>query len=58
MLLTVDHGNRDPGSEWNVTLEGKLENGLEEHQILSPNCYFFRFLSFFEKIRIEFPGNE
>ena len=57
-MLEIDHGTREVGSEWKFKLEGKLDNGLSEEQILSDKCNYFRFLSFFERVEIEFPGNE
>jgi hypothetical protein len=31
LLLHVNHGTREPGSEWNFKLEGKLDNEMKEH---------------------------
>lgn len=58
MLLSVDHGSRQPGSEWAFKLEGKLDNEMTEKELLAPTCNAYRFLSFFERVKIEFPGNE
>jgi len=58
MLLQVDHGSRQPGSEWAFRLEGKLLNQMKESALLAPTCSIYRFMSFFERIKIEFPGNE
>jgi hypothetical protein len=39
-------------------LEGKLENGMTEDELLKDRLGHFKFLSFFESLKIEFPGNE
>lgn len=58
MLLSIDNGSRQPGSEWQFKLEGKLDTEMTEKELLAPTCSAYRFLSFFERIKIEFPGNE
>ena len=42
---------------WKLKLEGKIQNGMTDEQILSDRSSNFRFLSFFERIKIEFPQN-
>ena len=54
MLLKVQ-----PGEElWTFRLEGKLQNEMSEEEILNDKSKNFRFMSFFERIQIDFPGNE
>lgn len=46
--------------DWKIRIEGRLISGLlsEEDQLNQDKAVEKRFLNFFEKIRIEFPGNE
>jgi hypothetical protein len=52
MVLKVDPGE----DQWTIKLEGKILNGMKEEEILQSQN--FRFMSFFESVQIEFPGNE
>ena len=52
MVLKVDPQE----DQWTLRLEGKILNGMKEEEILQSQN--FRFMSFFESVQIEFPGNE
>ena len=58
MMLQIDHGSLEKDVPWKIRLEGKLQNGMSDKELMSDRSSNFRFLSFFERVRIEFPGNE
>lgn len=58
MMLQIDHGSLENDVPWKIRLEGKLQNGMSDKELMSDRSSNFRFLSFFERVRIEFPGNE
>lgn len=46
-----------PGKEWKLRVEGRILNNEKEEDLLEgPSSK--KFLNYFEKIRVEFPGGE
>lgn len=57
-MLEIDHGSGEINSPWSFKIEGKIMNEMSEQQLLQDKSSNFRFLSFFERVKIEFPNNE
>ena len=55
ILLEIDHGNSKEG-QWSFKIEGKLDTDMKDQDILQSSSY--RFLSYFERIKIDFSNNE
>ena len=58
MMLQIEHGSGEEDTPWTVRLQGRLQNGMTEEELLKEKSGNFRFLKFFEQVRVEFPGNE
>ena len=56
MLVKISHVEGEEPS-WSLKLEGRIQNGMNDAQLLSDKSSNFRFLSFFERVKIEFPEN-
>ena len=57
-MVEVDHGSGEIDYPWSFKVEGKIMNEMSEQQLLTDKSSNYRFLSFFERVKIEFPGNE
>ena len=34
IMLQIDHGSRQPGTDWSFRLEGRLQNDMDESELL------------------------
>ena len=57
ILLSIDHGTGEAGSDFSVKIEGRLENGMGEQEILRDQNNQMHFLSYFEAVQVEFPSH-
>ena len=55
MLLEIDHGSTK-NEQWAFKIEGKLDSEMKDHELLQTSNY--RFLSYFERIKIDFSNNQ
>ena len=55
MLLEIDHG-ATKDDQWTFKIEGKLDSEMKDHELLQTSNY--RFLSYFERIKMGFSNNE
>ena len=57
ILLQVNHGNKED-KIWKIKIEGKVALNMDERELFNDENVNYRFLSFFDKIQIQFPGHE